>query len=73
MSREVRGRPLTDHQKDFNRRISRIRYKVEQGFGPLKRQYGLFRARYVGKVKTEAERLMVATTFNIKKAFNMAF
>jgi IS5 family transposase len=73
MKRAVRGRPLTEDQKSFNKRISRIRYKVEQGFGTLKRQYGLFRARYVGKVKTEAEFLSAAIAFNIKKAVNMAF
>jgi IS5 family transposase len=73
MHRAVRGRPLTEDQKSFNKRISRIRYKVEQGFGTLKRQYGLFRARYVGRVKTEAEFLLTAAAFNIKKAVNMAF
>jgi IS5 family transposase len=73
MYRAVRGRPLDENQKDFNKRIGKIRYKVEQGFGTLKRQYGLFRARYVGKVKTQAEFLLAVTAFNIKKAVNMAF
>jgi IS5 family transposase len=73
MHRAVRGRPLTEDQSAFNKRISGIRYKVEQGFGTLKRRYGLYRARYVGKMKTEAEFLLAATAFNIKKAVNMVF
>lgn len=73
MYRAARGRPLTEEQQDFNQRVSNLRYQVEQGFGTLKRQYGLFRARYVGKVKTQAEFLLAATAFNIKKAVNMAF
>jgi IS5 family transposase len=72
MHRAVRGHPLTDDQKAGNKRIARIRYVVEQGFGTLKRQYGLFRARYVGRAQTEAEFLLSATAFNIKKAVNMA-
>jgi len=40
------NKPLTAAQKRFNRLISRIRYKVEQGFGTLERRLKFTRASY---------------------------
>jgi IS5 family transposase len=68
MSRAVRGRPLTEEEKARNRTISRFRYVGEQTFGTLKRRYGLFRARYVGRLKTQAEFLLCSIAFNLRKA-----
>ncbi|WP_236870681.1 transposase, partial [Candidatus Bandiella numerosa] len=37
MEKAKKNKPLTHWQKLFNRLISKSRYKVEQGFGTLKR------------------------------------
>jgi transposase, IS5 family len=71
MSRAVRGRSLTEDEKARNRSISKFRYVVEQTFGTLKRRYGLFRARYVGRLKTQAEFLLCSIAFNLRKAATM--
>lgn len=71
MSKAVRGRALTEAEKQRNKTISKHRYVVEQTFGTLKRRYGLFRARYVGILKTQAEVLLCSIAFNLRKAANM--
>ena len=71
MSRAVRGRSVTEDEKARNRNISKFRYVVEQTFGTLKRRYGLFRARYVGRLKTQAEFLLCSIAFNLRKAATM--
>jgi len=71
MSRAVRRRPLTVDEKARNRSISKFRYVVEQTFGTLKRRYGLFRARYVGRLKTQGEFLLCSMAFNLRKAVTM--
>ncbi|MBI5249815.1 MAG: transposase [Desulfomonile tiedjei] len=58
MSRAVRVRSLAENEKARKRSISIFRYVVEQTFGTLKRRYGLFRARYVVRPKTQAEHLL---------------
>ena len=68
MERAARNRRLSEEGKKHNRRISRIRYTVEQGFGVLKRRYRFERARYLGRIKTEMEFHLNALAFNIRKA-----
>ena len=68
MDKARRSHALTDRQKYRNRLISRVRGIVERGFGTLKRCYGLHRARYLGVLKVEAEFLLAAIAFNLKKA-----
>ena len=41
----IMGKPLTAAQKRFNRLISKIRYKIEQGFGTLKRRFQFIRCK----------------------------
>lgn len=71
MSRAARGRSLTEDEKARNRSISQIRYVVEQTFGTLKRRYGLFRARYIGRLKTQGELLLCSIAFNLRKGATM--
>jgi transposase, IS5 family len=71
MTRAVRGRSLTEEETARNKSISLFRYVVEQTFGTLKRRYGLFRARYVGRLKTEAEMLLCSIALNLRKAATM--
>ena len=68
MDKATRSHALTDRQKHRNRLISSARGIVERGFGTLKRCYGLHLARYLGVLKVEAEFLLAAIAFNLKKA-----
>lgn len=66
----ARNRPLQAWQKRINQTIGLIRYKVEQGFGTMKRKFGLSRARYFGVRKTEAQMIWAAINLNLLKAAN---
>jgi IS5 family transposase len=68
MNKAVKNKPLTGLQKIVNRMISKVRYKVEQGFGILKKHYGFERMRYRGLAKANMEFILNAMVFNIKKA-----
>ena len=60
LHKAVRGRPLRQSQKRFNKLISKQRFRVEQCFGTMKRLFGLHRARYFGVAKTHAQMVMAA-------------
>lgn len=66
----VRNRPLQAWQKRINQTIGLIRYKVDQGFGTMKRKVGLSRARYFGVRKTQAQMIWAAINLNLLKAAN---
>ena len=72
MAKASRNRELTAKEKAANRRISSVRYKVERVFGTFKRNYGFFRARYLGLAKVELEFFLNAMAFNLKKAVLLA-
>lgn len=65
--RAARNRPLTKRQRQFNRGISRVRYKVERTFGGMKRWFGAGLARYVGLAKTGAQHVLEAMAYNLKR------
>ena len=71
MDKATRGHKLSERQKHRNRLISAVRGIVERSFGTLKRCYGLHRTKYLGVVKVEAEFLLAALAFNLKKAVNL--
>ena len=50
-----RGNLVHPLQTQMNRAIATLRYKVEQGFGTMKRRFHLSRARYFGAAKTQAQ------------------
>lgn len=60
-----RGNPVHPLQ---NRAIATLRYKVEQGFGTMKRRFHLSRARYFGAAKTQAQMAWAALGLNLLKA-----
>lgn len=66
----ARSHPLKPWQKEINSVIALIRYKVERGFGTMKRKFGLSRARYFGVRKTEAQMAYAAINLNLLKAAN---
>ena len=60
--------PLTDAQKEFNKLISKVRYRVERTFGSIKRWFEGGKARYVGLEKTHAQHLMEAIGYNLYRS-----
>ena len=62
------SRPLEPIEKQANRLISRVRWKVEQCFGTLKRRFGFSRARYRTTERVESELYWKAICFNLLKA-----
>lgn len=65
-------KPLGHWQRLFNKLVSKVRYKVEQGFGTLKRRFKFTRASYFGTEKVLGQCLLKAIAFNLLKAINIA-
>jgi IS5 family transposase len=65
-----RNNPLSEMQKLFNRIVSKVRYRVEQAFGTLKRRFSFCRARYFGLEKVRGQCLLKCLAFNLLKAAN---
>jgi IS5 family transposase len=65
-----RGNPVHPLQTQMNKAIATLRYKVEQGFGTMKRRFHLSRARYFGAAKTQAQMAWAALGVNLLKAWN---
>jgi len=63
-----RNRPLTYWQVQFNKLISKQRYKVERTFGGMKRWFGAGTARYKGLAKTHGQHVMEAIAHNLKRS-----
>jgi IS5 family transposase len=61
------NRPLTEADKETNRRKSQVRAKVEHPFRPLKSIYGFAKARYRGLVKNANRAFALLALINIDK------
>lgn len=61
-------KPLERWQTEVNKLIGKMRYRVEQCFGTLKRRFRLDRARYFGLRRTEAQIRWAAIGYNLLKA-----
>lgn len=70
MEKAKRNKPLSSWQKVFNRMISKIRYRIEQGFGTLKRRFKFSRAAYFTTLKVQGQMALKAIAFNLLKASN---
>jgi IS5 family transposase len=70
MEKARKNKPLTFWQKRFNYLIAKVRYKVEQGFGTLKRIFNFTRASYFTRAKVQAQMTLKAIAFNLLKALN---
>ena len=70
MEKAKRNKPLTHWQKVFNGLISKIRYRVEQAFGTLKRKFKFTRASYFTTPKVQGQMALKAIAFNLLKASN---
>lgn len=63
-----RNRPLTYWEIQFNKLISKQRYKVERTFGGMQRWFGAGIARYRGLDKTHGQHVMEAIAYNLKRS-----
>jgi len=59
---------LTKKQKKENKKISKLRYVVEQTFGTMKRKFQMTRASYFTCAKVHAQFLLKAMCCNLLKA-----
>ena len=65
--RARRNKPLTDADKETNRRKSQVRAKVEHPFRPLKSIYGFAKARYRGLMKNANRAFAMLALINLDK------
>lgn len=65
--RASRSTPLTDANKETNRRKSPVRAKVEHPFRPLKRIYGFAKVRYRGLPKNANRAFALLALINLDK------
>ncbi|WP_329503728.1 transposase [Francisella tularensis] len=71
LKKAARNKLLTKRQKTRNILISKVRYKVEQCYGTLKRRFNFARAIYFSRVKVNTQALLKAMCFNSLKAVNL--
>lgn len=62
------NQPLTKKQKKKNKRISKIRSKVERIFAVIKKHYGFSQVRYFGLRNNASHLWYVLTAYNIQHA-----
>lgn len=65
--RARRNRPLTDADRETNRRKSQVRAKVEHPFRPLKSLYGFAKVRYRGLLKNANRAFALLALINLDK------
>ena len=65
--RATRNTPLTDADKETNRRKSQVRAKVEHPFRPLKSIYGFAKVRYRGLLKNANRAFALLALINLDK------
>ena len=59
-----KNKKLTRREIEFNKLISKTRYKVERTFGTIKKQFGGAIARYIGLDKMHIQHMMQAKVIN---------
>src|SRR5574344_1558300 len=63
-----KNKKLTQREIEFNKLISKTRYKVERTFGTIKKQFGGGIARYIGLEKMHTQHLMQAIAYNLYRS-----
>jgi transposase, IS5 family len=70
MYRAFRNTSISKRMKQFNKLISRTRWRIEQCFGTIKRKFHYQRASYFSVEKVHAQFMMKAMCHNLLKAIN---
>ena len=65
-----RNKPLTRRMVQFNKLISKTRWRIEQCFGTIKRRFTFQKASYFTTIKVDAQFKMKAMCHNLIKAVN---
>jgi IS5 family transposase len=60
-----RNKPLTRREKQYNKLVGKVRYKIERVFGSIQRWFGGLKARYVGLMKTHGQHVLEALAYNL--------
>lgn len=68
MRKASKKNKLTPREIQWNKLISKIRYKVERTFGSIKRWFGGGTARYIGLEKMHTQHLMEAMAYNLYRS-----
>ncbi len=64
----TRSKALTQRQKQFNKLVGKVRYKIERVFGSIKSWFGDLRARYVGQIRVHGQHVLEAIAYNLYRA-----
>lgn len=70
MYKAFRNKPLTKWMSQFNKLISKTRWRIEQCFGTIKRRFCYEKASYFTTDKVDAQFKMKAMCLNLLKAIN---
>lgn len=70
MYKAFRNKPLTRRKVQFNKLISKTRWRIEQCFGTIKRRFSYQKASYFTTEKVDAQFKMKAICHNLLKAVN---
>jgi IS5 family transposase len=70
MYKATKNHNLTQKQSLFNKLVSKVRWRVEQCFGTMKRLFGMERASYFTTEKVDGQFKMKAMCLNLLKAIN---
>ena len=68
LKKAVKGKPLIEREKLFNKLAGKVRYKVERTFGSIKRWFNGGTARYKGIAKMHSQNLMEAMAHNLYRS-----
>lgn len=70
MYKATKSNGLTEKQSLFNKLVSKVRWRIEQCFGTMKRMFGMERASYFTTEKVDGQFKMKAMCLNLLKAIN---
>jgi len=71
IKRPYRNRPLTQEEREHNRRHSPVRSTVERVFGVLKQHYGMAKARYDGLARNRTRFNLICIAYNLKHGLSL--
>lgn len=65
LNKAQKNKPLTEMEKQINKKISQTRYKIERTYGSIKRWFKAGEARYIGKAKMHSQHLLQSICYNL--------
>ena len=71
LKRAYRNKPLTEQQKQHNKKCSPIRSIVERSFGVMKLHYGMAKAHYLGLARNHMRFGLICMAHNIKRGVSL--